>query len=89
MRRCPIDRTEGLRMVRRGPGPRGANGRRVVDALLIRGRQLGREARFEPRVQARSGGEALGRPARAYWYYTDEQKVWVDPLRVTITPVPK
>lgn len=31
-------------------------------------------------------GEYTGPASRAYLYYTDEQKVWVDPLRVAIAP---
>jgi hypothetical protein len=31
-------------------------------------------------------GEYTGPASRAYLYYTDDQKVWVDPLAVTIMP---
>lgn len=34
-------------------------------------------------------GDYTGPASRDYRYHTDEQKVWIDPLRVTITPVTK
>jgi hypothetical protein len=62
-------------------------GRNLV--LYWRALEPGRKVRVPISLVAAIPGDYTGPASRAYRYYTDEQKVWVDPLRVTIAPVRK
>jgi hypothetical protein len=62
-------------------------GRNVV--LYWRALEPGQKVVVPISLVAAIPGDYTGPASRAYRYYTDEQKVWVDPLRVTITPVRK
>jgi len=60
-------------------------GRNLV--LYWRALEPGQKVAVPISLVAAIPGDYTGPASRAYRYYTDEQKVWVDPLRVTITPV--
>ena len=57
--------------------------------VVLYWRSLAAEQRVELPISlvAAIPGRYTGPASRAYLYYTDEDKFWVDPLRVTITPV--
>ncbi|MDP2959667.1 MAG: hypothetical protein Q8N53_24905, partial [Longimicrobiales bacterium] len=62
-------------------------GRNLV--LYWRALEPGQKVKVPISLVAAIPGDYTGPASRAYRYYTDEQKVWVDPLRVTITLVRK
>ena len=62
-------------------------GRNLV--LYLRALETGQKVTVPISLVAAIPGDYTGPASRAYRYYTDEQKVWVDPLRATITPVQK
>ena len=68
----------------------------AIAAYEVRGREVivywrqmtaGQKQEFPISLVAAIPGTYTGPASRAYLYYTDEHKRWVDPLRVKITPV--
>jgi uncharacterized protein YfaS (alpha-2-macroglobulin family) len=62
-------------------------GRNLV--LYWRALEPGQKVAVPISLVAAIPGDYTGPASRAYRYYTDEQKVWVDPLRITIAPAPQ
>ena len=54
--------------------------------LYLRGLGAGDAVEWPIRLTAAVAGRYTGPASRAYPYYTDELKTWVDPLRVDVTP---
>ena len=60
-------------------------GRNLV--LYWRAQEPGQKVAVPISLVAAIPGNSTGPASRAYHYYTDEQRVWIGPLRLTITPV--